>query len=218
VKKFAWSFSALTRFENCPKQYWHLNVAKDFKDADSSFSEDGKFIHDALYKRVIKKVPLPMELRPLEQVAAKFASTPGEKKGEMKLALNRDMEPVDFFAHDVWVRAVVDLLIVKGNKAVIVDWKTGKPKEDFTQLGLTAAVVAQWVPEVDSFMTAYVWTSHRKVSFKAYTKDDLASVWNDMLPRSKKVEHAISLTEFPAKSSGLCGYCPVSSCPHFNPR
>ena len=54
MKEFAWSFSALTRYEQCPKQYYHLNVAKDFKDEDTEFSASGKETHLALYHRVVK--------------------------------------------------------------------------------------------------------------------------------------------------------------------
>lgn len=218
AKAFAWSFSALTRYESCPKQYFHLNVAKDFKDEDSSFSADGKVIHDAMYKRVIKGTPLPLPIRHLESLGKKFADTSGEKHGEMKLALNAKFEPVDFFAPDVWVRSIVDLLIVRDNKAIIVDWKTGKVKDDFTQLKLTAAVLSRYMPELDFFVLAYVWTQSKQVTHKTATLSKLTSTWNELLPRVKKVENAIKETTFPARPSGLCRYCPVRTCPHQQER
>ncbi|NJN35839.1 MAG: PD-(D/E)XK nuclease family protein, partial [Nitrospiraceae bacterium] len=155
MKPFAWSYSALTRFESCPKQYWHLNVEKDFKDVGSEFSAEGTLIHDALHKRVIKGQPLPIEMRHFETMAKRFAETPGEKKGEMKLALNRKMEPVDYFAHDVYLRVIIDLLVVRNDWALLVDWKTGKVKDDFTQMGLCAAVLSRWMPELKKIQTAY---------------------------------------------------------------
>jgi len=218
MKPFAWSFSALTNFENCPKKYWHLTIKKDVKDEDSAAAKDGKFIHDALYKRVIKATPLPVPMRHLEPLASRFANAVGEKHGEMRLALNIKMQPVDFFAEDVWVRAIVDLLIVNGPRAIIVDWKTGKPKDDFTQMGLCAAVLASWMPEIEEFDTLLVWTAHGKLSRRTYSRETLPAIWNDLLPRVAKIESARATTSFPAIESGLCGYCPVRSCVNWRER
>jgi PD-(D/E)XK nuclease superfamily protein len=218
AKPFAWSFSALTRYENCPKQYFHLNVAKDFKDEDSEWAADGKIIHDGLYGRVVKGKPLPLPIRHMEPMAAKFANAEGEKHGEMKLALNRKFEPVDFFAPDVWVRSVVDLLIIRENKGIIVDWKTGKVKDDFTQLMLTAGVLSRYMPELDIFEMVYVWTKSREVTRKNITLSRLTEMWNGLLPRVGKIEDSIRTTTFPARESGLCRYCPVRTCPHWQSR
>ncbi len=218
AKPFAWSFSALTRFENCPKQYFHLSVRKDFKDEDSEYAAEGKLVHDSMYARVLKGTPLPLQLRPYERIAAKFHAATGEKHGEMKLALNREFEPRDFFAKDVWVRAVVDLLIVRGSKAIIVDWKTGKVKNDFTQLKLTAAILSRYMPEVDFFTLLYVWVKHNNVTDKTATLSKLTETWNELLPRATKIEKAIADMNFPAKPSGLCKYCPVRTCPHYGER
>jgi hypothetical protein len=214
VKPFAWSYSALTRFENCPKQYWHLNVEKDFKDSDSEFAAEGKLIHDAMYKRVVKNFPLPLELRPYEPIAAKFAEAKGEKRGEMKLALNEALEPVDFFAHDTWVRAIVDLLVIDGDTAIIVDWKTGKPKDDPTQMALTAAVLSRWMPEIKFFKTAFVFVKHRKIILHVFQLEDMPDIWAGFYTRVNKMVVARKTASFPAKPSGLCRYCPVTDCVH----
>ena len=217
-RAFAWSYSALTRFENCPKQYYEINLTKNFKDEDSEFAAEGKLIHDSMFNRVLKNTPLPLQLRPFEATAAKFAAADGEKHGEMKLALNRDFQPRDFFAPDVYVRVVVDLLIIRGTQAIIVDWKTGKPKDDFTQLKLTAAVLKHYMPELDFFKLLFVWLKHNKVSPKTATNSKLTETWNELLPRVGKIEEAIKTTSFPAKPSGLCKWCPVRTCPHFGER
>lgn len=218
MKPFAWSYSALVRYENCPKQYYHLNVIKDFKDEDSDFSAEGKIVHDSMYKRVVHGKPLPIELRHLEALAKKFADTPGTKKGELKLALNRSLEPVEYFAPDVWVRVVIDLLVVQDSTGIVVDWKTGKRKPDHTQLGLSTAVLARWMPELDLFKTLYVWTRSRELDPKNYTASKLMEIWNGLLPRVQKMEDARKTTDFPANKTPLCKYCPVASCPNFVPR
>jgi hypothetical protein len=219
MKPFTWSYSALTTYEQCPKKYYHLYVAKDVKDADNSFSADGKIVHDALKARVIDGKPMPLNLRHHEKTAAKFAAAPGEKHGEMKLALTRQFEPCDYFSPNVFVRVVIDLTIVQGNTAIVVDYKTGKVKDDPTQMGLNSAVLSRWMPEVDLFKTLYVWLQSDNLTPKNYTISMLPGVWNTLLPRVAKIEEARKTTTFPANPGPLCkGWCPVKSCPHYEDR
>lgn len=217
-KEFAWSFSALTRYENCPKQYYHVNVIKDVKDEDSSFSEEGQDIHKGMHGRICKGRPLPLNYRYLESTAVKFVGLPGETSGELRFAMSRDFRPVQYFDDSVFVRVVVDLLNVRdtkdGSSALVIDWKTGKVKPGFTQLELTAAVLSTHLPEIEHFKIAYVWLQHNKVTSDTLKKSSMVRVWNELLPRVAKIEAAIKTTDFPAKPSGLCKYCPVRSCPH----
>lgn len=218
MKPFAWSFSQLTNFEICRKRYGHVNVKRDFKDEDSQASADGKYIHDQMYKRIIKKTNLPPALAYMERTAATFAAAKGEKFGEMKLALNREFEPVGYFDKSVWVRAVIDLLIAEDDVAIIADWKTGKVKEDFTQMGLCAAVLACAMPYINTFKTVLVFTGHNVALPMGYTRDTLPDVWSDLLPRVAKMEKAYNECEFPASEGPLCGWCPVNTCIHWKER
>lgn len=219
MKPFAWSYSALTRFETCPKQYYEINVTKNFKDEDSPEAAEGKKIHQALYERVVNDKALPIPMRHMEPMARKFADMEMTKNGEMKLALTRDFEPTDWFAKDVYVRSIADLLLHKENIGVVVDWKTGKVKPDETQLGLSVAVLAKWMPELDFFKAAYVWVAHKQVTRYTYTLSKLTNIWNLVLPRAQKMEQAYVDIKFPAKPSGLCkGYCPVKTCEHWKEK
>jgi PD-(D/E)XK nuclease superfamily len=220
AKEFAWSFSALARYENCPKQYYHISVKKDVKDEGSEYSEEGQIIHKGMYERITKGKPLPLNYRYLESTAAKFVGFPGDVSGELKFAMDRKFAPVSYFDSSVFVRVVVDLLVVARTRAIIVDWKTGKPQPWSVQLDLTAAVLSTHLPEIETFDLAYVWLKDTKVkpSRMRRTKADLVNVWNNLLPRVAKIEQAIKTTDFPAKPSGLCKYCPVVTCPNWKPR
>lgn len=213
-KPFAWSFTGLSDYESCPKKFYHLRVAKDVKDEDSAFSAEGKEIHEAFYKYVFKDKELPLSLNRFASMLDKLKALPGRKDGEMKLALNKKFEPRGFFDGDVWVRGVCDFLCVNGDRGLIVDYKTGKEKDDFTQLFLTAAILQQSFPEVEKWTVAYSWTQQGgKMTPRIVTRGDHADTWNDLLPRVGKIEDALKVTDFPARESGLCGYCPVSACP-----
>lgn len=214
----AWSFSVLSMFEQCRKKFYHIKVMKDAKDSNSSFSNEGKEVHTAMFKRVIKGTPLPLPIRHHEKMAKRFADTKGEKYGEMQMCLNNKFEPVDWFAPDAWVRAIVDLLIIRGDTAIIVDWKTGKKRVDWTQLMLTAAVLSRLMPEIKHFKLVFVWLKSSEVSSMELELADIKPIWMELLPRVKEIETAKSTTSFPASESYLCRYCPVSQCPHWVER
>jgi len=214
-KPFAWSYSVLDMYNTCPKKYYHIKVAKDAKDSDSAFSGEGKKIHDAVYKRVTEGIPLPLPMRPFEKTVGTYAMLPGEKHGELRLALNEKLEPVDFFDRDAWVRAVVDYLVVDDDKALIVDWKTGKIKDGFEQLKLTAAVLSRYMPEINKFTLAYVWLKQGgKATSIKMEKKHMKEVWIDNYASVKEIKHALKTTTFPANENPLCRWCPVMQCPH----
>lgn len=218
AKPFAWSWSALTRYEQCPKQYYHMNVTKEVKDEGNEFTASGQEIHLALYNRIVKGKALPLNYRYLEKTAAKFVGLPGETSGELKFAMARDFSPTEYFANDVYVRVVVDLLNVREKRALVVDWKTGKPQPGFGQLELTAAVLSTHLPEIEEFKLAYVWLKDRSITSTTLSKESLLGTWNTLLPKVNSIEASIKTTNFPAKPSGLCRYCPVTSCPNWKPR
>ena len=219
MKKRAWSFSALDMFEKCRKKFYHLKVAKDVKEPDNQWQADGKFIHDALFHYAINGTPLPVQIRHMQASADRALNLPhDEKHGEMRLCLNEKLQPVDFFAKDAWVRAVLDLVLVSGNRAFIVDWKTGKQKPGFDQLRLAAAVLSRWMPEIDEFYLVYAWLKDNEFTRDMITKDQLKQVWLEYMPRAGEIDKAWATTDFPANETPLCGYCPVSSCPHWFER
>jgi hypothetical protein len=218
AKKLAWSFSALSVFETCRKKFYHLKVAKDVKDGDSEAASEGKAKHEALYNYVFKDKPLPINMRMYQKVADAYKSRKGrvdDIQGELKLCLDDKFQPVEWFAKTAWVRAILDLLLVRGNVAVLVDWKTGKRKDDFTQLELAAAILSQYMPELEEFHLIFEWLQDGERSKQVIKKDDLKQVWTNFLPRVNEIEEARKTTEFPASPSGLCGWCPVTSCPHW---
>jgi spore coat polysaccharide biosynthesis protein SpsF (cytidylyltransferase family) len=44
-KPFAWSYSKLKNYEVCPKRHWHVDVKKDFKEAESEALKQGNLVH-----------------------------------------------------------------------------------------------------------------------------------------------------------------------------
>lgn len=212
----AWSFSALNTYETCPKKYWHLKIAKDYKeDFSGPHAEYGKAVHKAFELRVKKNKPLPMDMRHFEKYVAKFAEAPGKKLVELQLAINEAMEPTGWFDKDVWCRAILDLAITNGNKALVVDYKTGKMKDDFSQLRLASALFLLHAPEIEHVTMAFFWTKDKAITKEVSTRDECLQVFSSFVPRVARLNRSVELTEWPARPNGLCRkYCPIQSCPH----
>jgi hypothetical protein len=220
IKDRAWSISALTNYEQCPKKFYHLTIKKDFKDSFGAAGEYGKYVHKCLENLVKKGKPLPLDIEhmlPYVQPFLDIMKKGANVEAEQQLAITKDYEPDEWFGKAVWCRAILDLAIVGKKSATLIDYKTGKIKDDgFSQLRLCAAILSLFKPEIEVFNLAYLWTAHEgKLTKMKITKDDLPEVWNDILPRVKKFQIAFQTTDYPANPSGLCRkHCPIDSCPY----
>ena len=211
----AWSYSRLTSFETCAKKFWHVSVQKDVKEPESDAMRYGNKVHKALEKRVGSGTKLPSELSFLEPIAAKFANAPGTKMVEQQLAITQDFKPTTWFAKDVWCRAIIDLALINNTKALIVDWKTGKESNDYTQLQLAASMFFIFNPEVEEADIMFYWIKSRKPAVKNLKRVDVKHIWTPLVKRVRRYTQAHIDMNFPPKPSGLCKkHCPVTGCPH----
>jgi hypothetical protein len=215
--KKATSFSALNNFESCPKKFWHLRVQKDVKEQEGEALRYGKKVHKALEHYVGKDRALPSEFAHMAPYVDGFKAYPGVKHVELEMAITEQYTPTGWFDKDVWIRAKLDLVILGNRHAVLVDYKTGKMKDDgFTQLKMAAAMLMIFFKQVEQVQMAYLWTQHDgEITKDTFHRTDFVEVWNELMPRLNRFEEAHKRDEFPALPSGLCKrHCPVLSCPH----
>lgn len=214
-KVIAWSYSRLNSFETCPKKFYHTSVAKDIKEKESEAMRYGSEVHKAIELRISKGTELPLHLSHLEPIVARFANVSADVLVEQQLALNINMAPTGWFDTDVWCRAIIDYAAVKGDHALVVDWKTGKMNDDFTQQQVAAAIFLMFFPKVNTVDMMYYWLKDKKHTVSTLHRDDVKHVWSRLQKRIKKYTDAHDTEEFPARPGGLCKrYCPVTVCPH----
>jgi RecB family exonuclease len=214
-KPIAWSFSRLNNYETCPKKFYHLAVAKDVKDRDSEHISYGKMVHEALEKRVRDNQPLPLNLQHLEQYVAHFANANGTKMTEQKLCIDKEFNACDWFSKDAWCRAILDLAIINDKQAVVVDYKTGRISEDFTQLRVATALLMLHMPKLQQANICYLWTKEKQVTSEVFTRDEIGPLIVEMTPRLERYNKAHWEKEFPPRAGFLCKkYCPVVKCPY----
>lgn len=209
-----WTYSALDGYETCPRKYYHTRVRRDFSDVHDA-NAWGVRAHKAFELRMRNGTPLPEGMTQWEGIATKLLALPGEKLFETKLSVDAGFASCHWGS--AWSRGVVDMLVVNGREAAVLDYKTGKyrPSE---QLKLYAAYVFATYP-VDVVKTGYVWLKERRITKDEFARDAAPTIWREFLPRVNKLENAYKQDRWPAKPSGLCkGWCPVRTCEHNETR
>ena len=219
AKPFAWSYSSLSSFEQCPWRWYLTRIAKTASEKQTSATLYGNQVHKAFELRIRDGTPFSPEFAGFEPIAKTIADgTRGKTvETEQKIALNKDLREVKYFASDVWLRNIMDLSVEKGVKAVVIDYKTGKKTPDSQQLALSSAVYfarAPWIKEVKNI---FVWLKTGETTVETFEHDQAPAIWNTFHPRVRRIEEAIALDKFPKRPSGLCReYCPVGKklCEH----
>lgn len=207
----AWSFSALTSYETCPRRHYLTRVSKTVVEPEGEALRWGNAVHEALDKRVKDKTPLPPEMAAYEPIVRRLLAQPSIRWSEEQIALDRNFKRVAWFDNDVWVRGAIDLALgfASGNIALF-DWKTGKNEPDKDQLKLFAALALSVWKEYDKASTAFIKLHHNKITSEVYTRDEVPGIWQEFQPRVARYELAFTEAKWPPKPSGLCkNWCPV---------
>jgi len=209
----AWSYSSIKTFDQCPKKYFHLKVVKDVKDDPGEAAVYGSAVHEAAELFVRDGTPIPEKFAYMRPIVEPLAAKQGTKYTELKLGVRKTDDK------DVWWRGIVDLLIVNGKTAYMIDYKTGKNAKyaDMKQLDLMAGALFIKHPELETIKSALAYVVSNEFPNKVHKREKLneyMSVFDDQLDQ---LDAAIENGVWNAKTSPLCGWCPVTSCEHYKP-
>ena len=219
----AWSHSALDVYLTCPRKYYEAKVTKAWvEEFKGPAAEWGTAVHKAFERRIKFGSPFPPNMVQWEALAHKLAGQKGVIHLEMQLALNEQLEKVDWFAKDVWCRTIIDYACInqKTGNALILDYKTGKKKDDDRQLALMAAVIFEVYPNINKIVSGYLWLKDGQELAKAtFLREHKGKLWNQYLPTVQAVQQSMMTGQWPEKPSGLCyGWCPVQDCKNWQPK
>jgi hypothetical protein len=212
-----WSYSSLTAYETCPRRFYLTRIVKQVTEPQTEATLWGNEVHKALELAIKNATPLEPRFVAYAPIIDKLRAAPGQKQPEQKFGLTASFKPTSFFAKDVWFRGVLDLTILQPEKAVVLDYKTGKVKEDGDQLKLFAGATFAQNPYLQEVKTGYVWLAHNKVSARTFVKDEVPLIWQEFIPRIRRMEASQQNDSWPPRPSGLCkNWCPVGKrlCEH----
>ena len=213
----AWSYSSIKTFEQCPKKYYHLKVAKDIKEELGEAIIFGNEIHKIAEEYVAKDKPIPEKYRGIEPALKALKDMEGEKLCENKLGLTIDFEPCGFFDKKVWWRGVADIIILQGDTILTVDYKTGKKSQyaDLKQLEILALALFKHYPQVKRVKAGLLFLFADDFIKTVYSADSQSTLWTDWVSDVGQLETSVINDVWNAKPNFTCrGWCPVHSCDH----
>jgi hypothetical protein len=142
---------------------------------------------------------------------------PGDKHCEHKMGLTERGEPCGFFDPNVWLRGVADLIIIDGDTAKIVDYKTGKSSKfaDTKQLDLMALCTFAHFPEVDKIKGGLLFLVCNDLVKRTYQRSDVLGIMQEWSANYSWLSKTYQEDVWNPKPNFTCkAYCPVVKCPH----
>lgn len=212
-----WSFSKIKAFEQCPKQFYHMKIAKDYIEKETEAMLYGTLFHEAAENFVKDDTPIPEKFKYAEAALTSLKNKPGKKLCEYKLGLTEDLEPCGFFDENVWFRGIADLIILDGDTAWVVDYKTGKSARyaDKGQLELMALATFKHFPEIKKVKAGLLFVIAKALIKDSYDSTAAPILWKKWLADYARMEKALETDTWNARPSGLCRqHCAVLDCPH----
>lgn len=214
-----WSFSKIKAFEQCPKQFYHEKILKEYPFVETEAIRYGSAFHLAAEEYIRDGKPMPKKFEYALPVLDSLNAKRGVKLVERKMGVTEDLKPCDFYAKDVWFRGIADLLIIDvlAETAWVIDYKTGKSAKyaDKGQLELMALTVFAHFPDVKKVKAGLVFVVSNALVKDSYADFDKARLWEKWLNKYEGMKKAADQNVWNPKPSGLCKrHCPVTVCVH----
>jgi len=204
------SYSSIKLYENCPLRYFRQRIIKDVVDEGGEASKHGERIHKFLEDRLTGS-DLPHEVasyEPLCKMVERLAAN-GELHVEKELVLTDELTPTTWWAPDAWLRSKLDVMIIRGDTAIVLDWKTGKRNPDFFQMQIFAAQVLKHYPDVHKVVTILTWLKDMSQDFEYYNRENINKSWTTIMEKIRRIHDSLDHDNWPARPSGLCRFCPA---------
>ena len=222
MKPLPWSSSSLETFKNCPEQFRARYVTKEVRDVETEHKDWGNIVHKDFERYLDGAADLPPSLLDHKPYVDRIKEWDGILFTELEAILSRQLEPLSSYRDkDKWWGGKIDVLKVRQNgpNALVVDWKTGKPHEKFSQLAMYAIYVFILFPNVDIVDARFYWLQTSQHTRRVWRRDETDQLWAMLMPDLKQMAQAFKTETWQKRPSGLCsGFCPVQTCEHWKPR
>lgn len=213
------SYSNIKAFEQCPKQFYHVKHLNEHPFIETEATRYGNEAHKVAEDYIGAAKPIPKKFEYMRPILDSLNKKKGKKYCEIKLGITGDLVPCSFFSKEVWIRGIIDLLIIDApNKlAWVIDYKTSKNAKyaDPDQLELMSLLVFAHYPEIEEVRGGLVFVKCNELIRKKYQKVKRSELWSKWIGRHEKMMQAYEMDKWATKESGLCkNHCPVEECVH----
>lgn len=222
MKAPSFSYSSLSQFITCPKQYEAHKVLKYIPFTDTTATLYGKDVHTAAEHYIGLGTALPEKYNYIKSYLDILNNIEGDKFCELELGIalkDGDYTLCDFNAEDRYWRGIADLVIVDeaASKAYIVDYKTGKSAKyaDTKQLALLAAAVFLKYPTLKVIKGMLLFVVSKEIIKAEYIYDNRFEIFGKLKEVLTQREVAYETGIFNTTPNGLCKtYCMATRCIH----
>ena len=215
--KYTWSYSSINLFKQCPHKYYRLRIVKDIVEPSAEHLNYGLEVHKAAEDYLGKGTPIPEKYIFIKEHLDKLNLIKGEKLCEYRMGLTSNLEPCGFFDQDVWWRGVADLIIINGDRAYVIDYKTGKSAKyaDTKQLELLSCALFKHFPEVKKVKGGLLFVVANDLVKENFEVDNEGVYWTKWLEDTQRLEAAIQNNVWNKKPNFSCrSWCSITDCEH----
>lgn len=203
-----WSFTNLGDFANCRHKFFRKHVAKDLpKEAKSPEQLAGIEAHAMFEKWINQNAWGDDKFYSLVKPILAMGAT-----AERKYGMALDGKACGFFM-DPWGRGVVDVEILRGDTAVLFDWKTGKVREDDRELKCQALLLKANNPHIKKVTGAYIWLRENRMG-AVYDLSNTDRAMRANITATEQMQDCLEKDRWAKSPNPLCGCCPVKDCEH----
>lgn len=178
----------------------------------------GTAVHKACEDYVGENKPLEKNYQRFAPVLDIIKDIDGIKYPEYKMALDINGDPCAY-GKGYWVRGIVDLLVIDGEDAFIIDYKTGSNKyPDPKQLKLMALMTFAHFPEVNNIKAGLLFVVHESFINESYNRKDISKLWKSFEGDLERLRVSYENDTWQANPTPLCGWCPVNTCEFYKEK
>lgn len=172
----ALSWSRLSTYLQCPRQFKAKYVDKDYPDeGDNPYFVRGNRLHKQMedyinYKRGNGEAPvLGVEAHNTSGIVDNVFNNYDNVWAEQQMAANQEWVKCGWFDKPTVVkyRAIIDCIATRDDEVLAIDFKTGKVRnygDDHGQLHLTATMLMGMMPHVEEVKCTYLFMDHKQSS------------------------------------------------------
>lgn len=210
----AWSYSRYQDYLKCPAMAKYKHIEKR-KEPGSATLDHGSAVHDAAAQFITGKLrDMPEDLVKVKSDMQRFRDA--RAHCEEQWAFTAAWERCDWFAHNAWLRVVVDCHyldvakkgVMRNTTVYIIDHKTGKHHPEHalqrSLYGLAAFII---YPDAKKVVARHLYVDHGEEDSDTFVAKDLERLKKEWLER---VTPMLNDTRFAPNPGRHCTWCSFS--------
>lgn len=220
---FAWSYSRLKMYEECPASYNYRHVLKaPYDDTNNEAFLKGRRVHGGLAAFLTgvpwfsdqDKKTYTEDMRFEAKSVAKFDAMLAQIKSaqpivEQQWGFDANYRPSGWFGANVYYRNILDVGVLwPDNTFSVVDWKSGRPYGDNAeQMEQFAVAVFSRYPQVHSLETRLAYVDTGQEQHEEFLRSGAAALKDKW---EKRVGVLKNDKTFVPRPGGQCRRCPFA--------